>query len=162
MKNKWTIIPWKQLNKVASVLTFGATKHPGKKLGNKGDEAEYLDAALRHIVEHLAGVTEDHETKEPPLAHAVADLLIAMELRQPAEEITPDEILPHDVYGPITELPDWAEWVAVDKIGDVYIYELEPYAGEDVWWWQEGSLEEIINVVGPPADWTQTKRRIKR
>ena len=163
MKNRWTLLPWKQLNKVVSVLTFGAEKH-GDHGYKKRTEKEYLDAALRHIVEHLRGVTEDHETGEPPLAHAVADLLIAMEIERAEEKhVTPDEILPYDIYGPITELPYWAEWVAVDENGEVWVYEEEPYTGGDVWWWSEGSdLWESVNKVDPPADWTQTKRRIKR
>lgn len=270
MKNRWTLLPWAAMDKVVSVLTSGAEKHGEDGYKSRAAQS-YIDAALRHIAEHQKGVTADHETGQPPLAHAVADLLFAMELGRETMTLpsglfdtipevndfrglfsTPDhsfsatdrhcpledeymgydlsaldlpewatwiatesagalwayqyepiagawgwttergkymcldrlnppnnwrstkrkvdkpataaDILPHDIYGPITDLPDWANWVATDSDGDVYVYEEEPILQDDIFDvpWQTGTEFKRINTVKPPKDWRSTKRKIKR
>lgn len=70
------------LTKVSEVGTFGANKytdHGWRVVPNA--EQRYMDAALRHMFEHLRGEASDSDSGLPHLAHAAWNLLAVMELR---------------------------------------------------------------------------------
>lgn len=81
-KPSLSLLPWAAFPEVAEVMQSGVAKHGahGWREPGKHTTAEYLDKALRHLAAHLAGVKLDAESGKKHLAHAAADLLIALEL----------------------------------------------------------------------------------
>lgn len=80
-KNRWSILPWSALDQVAKVLTWAADAkgYPGRGYMDLENGAErYMDAACRHISEHMQGRRTDAESGLPVLAHAATDLLIVL------------------------------------------------------------------------------------
>lgn len=81
-KVRFSLMPWGALRAAASVFTFGARKYEENGwLKQENAEARYLDAAMRHLADHAEGIELDVESGLPTLAHAVADLLIVLDLR---------------------------------------------------------------------------------
>lgn len=75
-KVEWALLPWRELNQVAKVLTFGARKYsPNNWMHVPAAERRYFDAAMRHITARQRGEINDKETRLPHLAHAVCCLL---------------------------------------------------------------------------------------
>ncbi len=60
------------------------------------------------------------------------------------------------------EMPDWANWYAVDRDGELYAFEHEPNYDEVecVWWTHSGDV--LICVVKYCKDWRETKTKIVR
>lgn len=81
-KPSLSLLPWAAFPEVAEVMQSGVAKHGahGWREPGKHTTAEYLDKALRHLAAHLGGVKLDAESGKKHLAHAAADLLIALEL----------------------------------------------------------------------------------
>jgi hypothetical protein len=83
-KNKaaWSLIPFKQLEWIAKILTFGANKYGEEDwkyfISRDNNEDRYFSAALRHIVEWHRGEKLDEETNMPHLAHAICCLLFIL------------------------------------------------------------------------------------
>lgn len=79
IKPMWHLLPFKEIEEVVKVLTFGMCKYgedDWKHFVNKpGNEKRYLSAALRHISSWSQGETCDAETKKHHLAHAICCLL---------------------------------------------------------------------------------------
>jgi hypothetical protein len=78
------LLPWNTLNDVAFVFENGAKKYGEKNYlqAQKEDATRYISAALRHISAHCSGEITDSESSLPHLAHAAADVLIALELAE--------------------------------------------------------------------------------
>lgn len=82
VKPSLSLLPWAALPEVAEVMQSGVAKHGahGWREPGKHTTAEYVDKVLRHLAAHLGGVKLDAESGKRHLAHAAADLLIALEL----------------------------------------------------------------------------------
>lgn len=75
-KARWTLLPWKPLERIVQVLEFGAKKYaregqPGEDNWQKVENPQerYTNAALRHLVARMNGEKNDPETGLPHLAH---------------------------------------------------------------------------------------------
>jgi hypothetical protein len=68
------------LQSVAAVLTFGEQKYAAHNWRKGIDQSRLIDAALRHINDYNAGKMVDDETQLPILAHAICELMFAMNL----------------------------------------------------------------------------------
>lgn len=79
MKPRYDLIPADAERAVALALTAGAEKHGDWGWETKKSMA-YYSAARRHTTEWLLGNYEDPETCLHPLAHAAADILIALSI----------------------------------------------------------------------------------
>lgn len=69
------------LERIAKVMEHGEKKHGAfgwRKLEDL-ETTEWTDAAQRHILAYQRGELVDRESKLPHLAHAIADLMIALE-----------------------------------------------------------------------------------
>lgn len=77
-RDRWDLLPWKQLRKVVDVLTFGLTKHGSAFGWQERSRAEHEESFERHVKEYLSGRRVDHETKLPTLAHVMARALFLM------------------------------------------------------------------------------------
>jgi len=83
-KPSLSLLPWAALPEVAEVMQSGVAKHGayGWREPGKHSQGAYLDKVLRHLASHLGGTKLDAESGKRHLAHAAADLLIALELGQ--------------------------------------------------------------------------------
>jgi hypothetical protein len=75
-KDRWDLLPWKEVQDVVKVLTKGAIKYSD----NNWQEVwcakdRYFAAAMRHLTAHRAGELIDPESSLPHLAHAACNLL---------------------------------------------------------------------------------------
>lgn len=67
-KVRWDLVPFKELESVAKVMTFGANKYADN--GWKGvDKSRYLAALMRHFVAYMDGEITDPESGLPHMAH---------------------------------------------------------------------------------------------
>lgn len=71
----WHLLPWKPLEEVVKVMTFGAEKYEENSWQCVKPTVRYLDAAHRHIFAYETGEMYDGESKIHHLAHAVCCLL---------------------------------------------------------------------------------------
>lgn len=82
-KNRWDLMPFRALDLVARIMTYGAQKY-GDRNWESGLSEEFatrqLAAAFRHLQSHMTGVKFDAESGLPHLAHAATDVLMALEL----------------------------------------------------------------------------------
>lgn len=79
MKLRYDLIPFRELESVVRVLTFGAQKYDDdnwKRLPNL--RTRYLAACLRHVCSWAQGERYDSESGESHLAHAICCLLFCM------------------------------------------------------------------------------------
>ncbi len=80
-KPRMDLLPPRAIVDVAHVLTFGAKKYaPGNWKRVENAEERYMAAALRHLMEHLAGERTDPESGLSHLSHATTCLLFIQEL----------------------------------------------------------------------------------
>lgn len=81
-KLMYHLIPFRELDSVVRVLTFGMKKYgedDWKKFVSRDDnEKRYISACLRHISRYSQGKTNDDETGEHHLAHAICCLLFVL------------------------------------------------------------------------------------
>ena len=78
-KPRWGLLPFKEVEQVVDVLTFGSKKYEDdnwKKVENA--QERYFDAMLRHITEYRYGEKLDSETGKSHLAHAICCGLFMM------------------------------------------------------------------------------------
>lgn len=78
-KIRWDLMPFKQLDLVAEIVTFGAEKYAPnswQEIENGGQRL--IAAALRHISLHQQGELYDDESGKTHLAHAACSILMAM------------------------------------------------------------------------------------
>tara|TARA_R110000822_G_scaffold137410_1_gene274927 strand:- start:677 stop:1165 length:489 start_codon:yes stop_codon:yes gene_type:complete len=82
-KPKWTLLPFRALQEVVEVLTFGAKKYAAdnwKHVPNARDR--YIDAAYRHLADWNTTSRLDPETNKSHLAHAICCLLFLLWFEQ--------------------------------------------------------------------------------
>jgi hypothetical protein len=86
-KMRYDLVPFRGLDDVVRVLTYGAQKYSPENW-RKVERAEerYPAAALRHISAYLQGEGFDPESGLPHLAHAVCSLLFVLTLDQEASD----------------------------------------------------------------------------
>ena len=85
-KPQWCLLPFKAVEKIVKVLTFGAAKYsPGNWKNVSHADQRYFSALLRHLSAWHSGERFDKETKLSHLAHAGCCLLFLMELDDDAE-----------------------------------------------------------------------------
>lgn len=78
-KRQWALLPWRELGKVADVMTHGAKKYSADNwMHVPAGERRYFEAAMRHITARQNGEINDRESKLPHLAHAICCLLFWM------------------------------------------------------------------------------------
>lgn len=78
-KPRWSLLPGGTLAKVIAVLEFGAARYGIDNWQHVTEpDRRYYDAAMRHIQAWLYGETNDPESGQPHLAHAIASLLFLM------------------------------------------------------------------------------------
>jgi hypothetical protein len=77
-KPRFSLLPWRELWSVVSVLEYGAVKY-GENNWQKVPDAprRYFDAAMRHMSAWRAGERDDYESGLPHLSHAICCLLFA-------------------------------------------------------------------------------------
>lgn len=78
-KDRWDLLPWKEVGEVVAVLTFGA-EHYGADNWQAvpAPRRRYVAAVMRHVVAWQTGERTDATTGRSHLAHAVACLLFLM------------------------------------------------------------------------------------
>lgn len=82
-KMRYDLVPFRGLDDVVRVLTYGANKYgPDNWREVKRAEERYPAAALRHLSAYLQGEAYDPESGLPHLAHAVCSLLFVLTLDQ--------------------------------------------------------------------------------
>ena len=78
-KPKWSLVPFPQFEKVASVFTHGEKKYSAENWKKvKQHEERYFSAAMRHLTAWHGGNELDGESGLPHLAHACCSLLMLM------------------------------------------------------------------------------------
>lgn len=77
--NKLSILelPWDVLLEVAAVMNYGAVKYDSGNWKRGMPQSRYLDAALRHILQHWFRQDIDPDMQCHHLAHAICSLLMA-------------------------------------------------------------------------------------
>lgn len=78
-KTEWSLLPWKQVEKIVKVLEFGAKKYDKnnwQKVGNSDNR--YSNATMRHLLAHMNGEKKDPESGLSHLAHAACNILFMM------------------------------------------------------------------------------------
>ena len=78
-KPRMSLVPLKQVEKIAKVLTFGANKYKDngwKTLENA--EERYFSAAMRHLTAYQNGEELDEESGMSHLAHAATNLIFLL------------------------------------------------------------------------------------
>jgi hypothetical protein len=81
-KSMWHLLPYKQLEYVVEILTFGANKYGENDwkafVSKNNNKQRYFSAALRHLSAWKQGRIKDRETNMPHLAHAICCLLFVL------------------------------------------------------------------------------------
>jgi len=86
-KPQWHLLPFKSVEKIVEVLTFGAMKYSANNwCGVPDAKNRYFSAMLRHITAWQKGEKNDDESGMSHLAHAGCCLLFLMELTDNASE----------------------------------------------------------------------------
>ena len=76
-KPDWTLMPWKELEEVLSILDFGANKY-SRDNWKHVEPARYEKAAMRHLIAYITGELNDPETGKSHLAHLICNALFLM------------------------------------------------------------------------------------
>lgn len=92
-KLKWDLLPFRPIEGIVKVLTFGAGKYgPWNWIKVENWRDRYFAAAMRHLVAYRTGEQlNDNESGLSHLSHALCCLvfLAEMELRMGAEDVEP-------------------------------------------------------------------------
>lgn len=78
-KPRMSLVPFKQIEKIAKVLTFGASKYKDNSwqtLDNAEDR--YFSATMRHLAAYQQGEELDEESGMSHLAHAATNLIFLL------------------------------------------------------------------------------------
>ncbi len=59
-------------------------------------------------------------------------------------------------------IPQWANWIAVNKNGDVCAYECEPCHGNDFKWYGVGQYKRIAVLKNTADNWSKMKYRVNQ
>lgn len=79
IKPRMSLLPQAAILEVAKVLTYGANKYDAYNFSKGEEDTTYADACLRHINQYLMNNDIDNESKCHHLAHAAANLLMALD-----------------------------------------------------------------------------------
>ena len=75
-KLRWDLVPWRELEDVVSVLTYGADKYEDNGGQQVSDPvSRYFSAAMRHVSAYRQGEHLDPDSGLPHLAHAICSLM---------------------------------------------------------------------------------------
>jgi len=80
-KPRWSLLPFKALNEIVKVLTFGAIKYEvdNWRKGNGFNYDRVFSATMRHLTSWWEGEDKDPETGLSHLAHAGCNILFLLE-----------------------------------------------------------------------------------
>lgn len=84
-KPRYSLLPVGALATVVAVMEHGAAKYGADNWRNCEDPTRYWDAAQRHLWASSQLNFRDPETNLPAIAHAIASLLILLELTFPED-----------------------------------------------------------------------------
>ena len=74
-KPQWSLLNWKFISGIVSVLTIGAVKYSRDNWHNCDDINRYRDATMRHLSAYFDGERLDPETGQSHLYHAACNLM---------------------------------------------------------------------------------------
>ena len=75
-KPRWSLVPFRELSEVLSVLEYGASKYGANNWANVTEPRDrYFNAAMRHLLAWWSGEKADPESGRSHLAHAICCLL---------------------------------------------------------------------------------------
>ena len=78
-KAMWDLLPYRQVEKIVEVLTFGASKYgPNQWQDVEDGKNRYFAAMMRHLTAWWGGETMDKESGRSHLSHAACCLLFLM------------------------------------------------------------------------------------
>lgn len=78
-KPRFSLLPTGVLTPILKVLEYGAKKYSANNWQQvENSRTRYYDAAMRHIQAWFEGETNDPETNEPHLAHAMCCLMFLL------------------------------------------------------------------------------------
>lgn len=78
-KPRWSLMPFKELSEVLSVLEYGASRYGMNNWANVTPLRErYFDAAMRHLTAWWSGEKNDPESGRSHLAHSICCLIFLM------------------------------------------------------------------------------------
>jgi hypothetical protein len=84
-KTRWDVLPWRQIDQIAQVMTYGANKYGDTNWNQIENGVErYFAAAMRHITAWRLGEYVDEESNLPHLAHAMCSLMLVKDLCEKA------------------------------------------------------------------------------
>lgn len=92
-KPMWQLMPFRSLNEIAKILTFGCKKY-GAHNWEKGDMAfteRLIGASYRHLQKYMTGEIIDPETNINHLAHSACNLLMALEIYMKINDVKKHE-----------------------------------------------------------------------
>ena len=79
-KIRWSLLPWKEVEQIVEILTFGAQKYGDynwqKSMADQKNR--YFSALMRHLTAWFNGERCDKETGKSHLSHAGCCLLFMM------------------------------------------------------------------------------------
>jgi len=86
-KMRYDLVPFRALDDVVRVLTYGASKYSPDNW-RRVDHADerYPAAALRHMSAYLQGEEYDPESGLPHLAHAICSLMFVLTVNSEASD----------------------------------------------------------------------------
>jgi len=58
-------------------------------------------------------------------------------------------------------LPQWANWLALDEDGGLWLYQAEPHRFDRGWYENEVGLSQRIAVITPKSDWRTCLWKLK-
>ena len=86
-KLQWTLLPFRAINEVLEVLSFGAKKYAADNWKIVPEaRTRYVDAAFRHLTDWHLKEKLDGETGKSHLAHAICCLLFLLWFEQEGRE----------------------------------------------------------------------------
>lgn len=77
-KPRWSLLPFRELENVVEILTFGADKYELDGWKKVKPTSRYVDAALRHFTSWISGEKKDPESGKSHLAHVACNILFLM------------------------------------------------------------------------------------
>lgn len=88
-KPMWHLLPWRQVERIVDVLTFGAKKYEPNNWQKVPDwRNRYFAAAMRHLTAWFEGERQDPESGMHHLAHAGCCILFMLWLDKEAADVT--------------------------------------------------------------------------
>jgi hypothetical protein len=88
-KNRWDLLPFKEIEGIVEILTFGSVKYGDNnwQLLENGKE-RYFSAAMRHLSAWRQGELIDPESGKPHLHHAECNLIFLAYIERMSVDIT--------------------------------------------------------------------------